>query len=173
MIEDHWKRIAGLHVTEAGDIAVVWMALDKETDTIHLYDCAIFRRLPPAVIGEGLTARGRWIPIAWETKAKATSDMLTERGCNMIEPLKEDDASAEITSNEIRQRMMTKRFKVAKPLSEWLDEYKTFFRTDITVPRDSHPLMAATRYAVAQLSWARLLRAKGKKQANHPRLAMI
>jgi pyruvate carboxylase len=99
--------------------------------------------------------------------------MLQERGCNMIEPLKEDDASAEITSNEIRQRMVTKRFKVPKRVVEWLDEYKTFFRTDTTVPRDSHPLMAATRYAVAQITWARQLRAKGKKQINHPRLAMI
>jgi hypothetical protein len=173
VIEDHWKRIAGLHVTEAGDIAVVWMALDKDADTVHLYDCAIFRRQPPAVIAEGITARGRWIPIAWEQKAKPTSDMLQERGCNMIEPLKEDDASAEITSNEIRQRMVTKRFKVPKRVVEWLDEYKTFFRTDTTVPRDSHPLMAATRYAVAQITWARQLRAKGKKQINHPRLAMI
>lgn len=173
MIEDDWKRIAGLHVTEAGDIAVVWMAFDKDADTIHLYDSAIFRRLPPAVISEGITARGRWIPIAWEQKAKPTSDMLTERGCNMIEPLKEDDASAEIRSNEIRERMLTKRFKVARTLAEWSDEYKTFFRTETTVPRDSHPLMAATRFAVAQLSWARRLRAKGKKLTNHPRIAMI
>jgi hypothetical protein len=173
VIEDHWKRIAGLHVTEAGDIATVWLALDKDADTIHCYACAFIRRQPPAVIAEDIAAHGRWIPIAWEKRAQATRDMLIERGMNMIDPLKEDDASAEITSNEIRQRMLSKRFRVSKALAEWTDEYKTFFRTDVTVPRDSHPLMAATRYAVAQLAWAKSLRAKGKKQTNHPRLAMI
>lgn len=174
MIEDWWKRIAGLHVTDAGDLAVVWLALDKDADTLHCYDCAIFRGQPPAVITEGISARGRLTPIAWEARAKPTSEMLTERGLNLIEALKEDDATAEIISKEIRERMLSKRFRVSKRLSEWLDEYKTYFRTEVKVPRDSHPLMAATRYAVAQLAWARPLRAKGKtKQSNHPRLAMI
>lgn len=173
MIEDWWKRIAGLHVTEAGDVAVVWMALDKDADTIHLYDCALFRGQPPAIITEGIGARGRTIPIAWEQKAKPTRDMLFDRGMNMIDPLKEDDALAEITSKEIKGRMLSRRFKVSKSASDWADEYKTFYKTEVSVPRDSHPLMAATRYAVAQIKWARPARAKGKKLTNHPRIAMI
>lgn len=173
MIEDWWKRIAGLHVTEAGDVAVVWLALDKDADTIHLYDAAIFRGQPPAVITEGITARWRGIPIAWEAKAKPTRDMLFDRGLNMIDPLKEDDAQAEIISKEIKGRMLSKRFKVSRSVSEWADEYNTFYKDETKVPRDSHPLMAATRYAVAQLAWARPVRKKSKKLTNHPRLAMI
>ena len=71
MIEDWWKRIAGLHVTDAGDLAVVWLALDKDADTHPFYDCAIFRGQPPAVITEGISARGRLTPIAWEAKCQA------------------------------------------------------------------------------------------------------
>jgi hypothetical protein len=172
-VDETWRRIAGLHVTAAGDIAVVWLAHDKDADTIHLYNCAMFRNQPPAIITEGIAALGRWIPIAWEAKSKPTHDMLLDRGLNMIEALKEDDASSEINSREIWERMRTGRFKVSNRLREWLDEYKTFYRTDTTVPRDSHPMMAATRYAVAQLDWAKRLRPKGKKQTNHPRIAMI
>ena len=40
---------------------------------------------------------------------------------------------------------------------------RPIYRDEVKVPRDSHPLMAATRYAVAQLAWARPLRAKGKR----------
>lgn len=175
IVEEHWRRIAGLHVSDAGDLAVVWLAHDKTADVLHLFDCAIFRDQPPAVIAEGINARGRSTPIAWEKKAEPTRDMLFERGVNVIDPLKEDDAVAEVWSREIWERMRTGRFKVASRLKEWLDEYKTFYRTDTAVPRDSHPLMAATRYAVAQLPWAQPVRRKtsGKKQVNYPKLAII
>jgi hypothetical protein len=174
LVEEWWKRIAGLHVTEAGDIGVVWLAHDKDADTIHLYNCAMLRHQPQAVIIEGLTALGRWIPMAWEAKQKPTRDMLMDHGLNLIDPVKEDAALAEITSREIADRMVTGRFKVPKRLSSWLSEYKTFYRSDTTIPRDSHPLMAATRYAVAQIKWAKAVRPKGaRKRVNHVRIAMI
>lgn len=173
-IDENWKRIAGLHVTEAGDIAVVWMAHDKLPDVIHLYDAAFFRQEPQPVVADGITCRGRWIPIAWNAKAKATAEWLRDKGCNLIDELKEDDALGEIHQREVDTRMRTQRMKVARTLANWQAEYKTFFRDGVKLPVDSHPLMAATRYAVAQLSWARRLRPKGAKpQRNYPRMAII
>jgi len=175
MIEDHWKRIAGMHVTEVGDVAVCWIAYDKQTDTITLYECAMFRGQQPAVIAEGVNSRGRWIPLAFRREDKPMADMLRDRGANTIEPLVENDALAEVWSKEIKERMDTGRFKVVRRLSEWLDESKTYFRDDAMVPRDSHPLMTATRFAVMQRKdWARALRPKGKaKQANYPKVAIV
>ncbi len=174
MIREDWKRIAGIHVTEAGDKAVVWLALDRETDTIHLYDCAIFRHQTWPVIGEGISARGKYIPMAWEARAKAISEELEKRGINMVpEPIHETDALAETTSAGIESRMQSRRLKINEACVEWTDEFKTFFRDKTAVPRDSHPLMAATRYAVAQMDWARPKTRKRKNERMAPKLAII
>jgi len=156
MIQPEWRRIAGIHVQSDADIGVVWMAHDKQSDVIHLYDCCLFRREVFAVIAEGINCRGKWVPIAWESGSKEVANKLLERGCNMLpEPIKDDQALAEVNSRDILERMKTHRIKVDKRLSEWLDEYRIFYRQDSQVPLTSSPLMSATRHAVSQLSWAR------------------
>lgn len=174
MIAPEWRRICGLHVQDEGEIAAVWLAHDRIPDVLHAYDCAIFRREVMAVIGEGLNARGRWIPIAWEKTAKEVADKLLDRGCNMLpEAEKETQAVREVTSRDIWERMRTGRFKVDKRLSEWLDEYRAFYREDSQVPNTSHPLMSATRHAVAQLDYAKRQHAGKKRVGNFPRVAIV
>jgi hypothetical protein len=176
-IEDSSRLICGVHVTEVGDIAVVWLAHDKKTDRLLLYDCAKFRQQPWAVIGEGFTARGKHIPIAWASTAKATMKELEDRGLNVIpEPVQADAAFDEIMSQTITNRMKTQRFKIGKLCVEFRDEAKTFVRDDAKVPKDSHPLMAATRHAVARLEWARPVRRKtaGNREGSlAPKLAIV
>lgn len=173
MISSDCKRIAAIHCQDDGDIGAVWTALDPGTDTIHLYDCCVFRREVAAVIAEGLNARGRWIPIAWEDSDKDMSDKLLDRGCNMLfEGYKDADTLSEVNSREIWERMRTGRFKTDKRLSEWLDEYKTFYRKDSQVPKTSHPLMSATRHAVANLDHAKRQSTK-RRQNNYPNLAIL
>src|SRR3990167_5649122 len=70
LVQADWRRIAGLHVQDDGVIGVVWLARDLVADVTHLYDCALFRREVDAVIGEGISARGKWIPVAWHKDAE-------------------------------------------------------------------------------------------------------
>lgn len=174
MLDSSWRRIAGIHVLEDGTTAAVWMAHDKNTDTIHLYDACLFKNEVLAVISEGLVARGRWIPVAWPKEAKELSDKLLDRGCNMLPESADDSAPmAEVNSLDIQERMRSSRFKVDKRLKNWLDEFSTFYRDEAKVPRGSHPLMSATRHAVASLPFARRQNAKGKKISTYPKVAMI
>ena len=174
MIENGWKRIAGLHWEDAGDCGAVWLAHDKQADVVHLYDACLFRREVLAVIAEGLTARGRWIPIAWENGAKKIIDKLLDRGCNTLpEPSKQTPVLAEAISRDVKERMLTGRFKVEKRLAEWLDEYRSFTRDEGQVPLKSYPLMSATRHAMADLEYARAQGRKGKAAANYPRVSII
>jgi hypothetical protein len=173
VIDPTWRRIAGVHVQDDGTLAAVWMALDKSSDVIHLYDACLFRREVLAVIAEGLNARGRWIPVAWEGRSKDMADTLLDRGVNVIpEPVKDAQAAAEVVSRDIWERMRTGRFKVDKRLAEWLDEYKAFYRQDSQVPLTGHPLMSATRYAVEQLPYARR-QASSRQSINYPNLAIV
>jgi hypothetical protein len=174
MIETGWKRIAGMHCQEGGDIAMVWIAHDKEADGLHVYDCCVFRREVLAVIAEGLNTRGRWIPIAWEETGKDIADKLLDRGCNLLaEPSKKTPSLAEVVSRDIKERMLTGRFKVDSRLAEWKDEYTNFIREEGQVPLKSHPLMSATRHAVADIDYARRQGRKGVKEVNYPKVALI
>lgn len=155
-IDESWSRIAGVHVENQGEMAIVWLAHDKVSDCVHLYDCAVFRREVLAVIAEGINARGRWIPLAWEKDAEEAVKKLKERGCKAIaDGYKDTPAVSEVTSRDIWERMRTGRFKVDKRNAEWLDEYRNFYREDGQVPKDSFPLMSATRHAMSVLKKAR------------------
>lgn len=174
MIDAHWKRIAGLQIQSDGTIASVWAAHDKETDIVHLYDCALFKREVPAVVAEGINARGRWIPIAWNKQAKEITDKLLDKGCNILpEPVDSSQPSIEASSLEIWERMRSHRFKVDKRLGEWLEEYRTFYRQDQKVPTDTHPLMAATRNALSMIQYARRQAAKRGRNINYPQIAIV
>lgn len=174
MIEPHWKRIAGIHQKENGEIAAVWLALDPDNDVVHLYDTCQFRGddRNPIIVSEGLNARGRKIPVAHDSKELA--EMLRDRGCCMLEdPTKGSAAMIEVISGDIAARMRTGRFKVSERLADWKDEYKSFFREDAKVPISSHPLMIATRHAMAELDYAKAERSRNHSKPMYPTVAMI
>ena len=176
MIEDSWRNIAGIHFQPGvSGVGAVWLAYDKKSDRVHLWDCALYGTDPPATIAIYLTKHSRWIPIAWEQDAKPLADLLLDRGCNMlVDPVKQTPVQAEAVSRDIVERMKTDRFKVEKRLVEWLDEYNSFNREDGMVPLKSHPLMAATRYAMANLDYARVNRRRGTDTTvNYPKVAII
>lgn len=175
MIEPDWPQICGIHVEKDGTIGAVWIAHERQADRIHLYDCAIFTREVPVIIGQSLSNHGRWIPIAWEKKQKAMCEKLKDRGCNMThEPHDDDDAVAEAVSRDIWERMRGQRFKVERRCAEWLDEFKNFTQKDQKVPREGYPLMSATRYAVAMFDeWARPERMPGAHRKNYPAVAVV
>ena len=156
MIQSDWKRICGLSLQSDGVLAGVWIALDHLTDTCHLYDTITLNREVPAVIVECITARGKWIPVSWSQSAKELIGELLSRGVNTItEPIKEDDCTLEMAAINIEERMRSSRFKVDERLKPWLEEFRSFRRTDAKIPREGYPLMMATQYAMARLSWAK------------------
>lgn len=157
MIEPDWKRMAGIHFEDEGTAGAVWLAHDRHSDVTHLYDACLFNREVFVIIAEGLAARGRWLPIAWERKQKALRDKLYERGCNMIqEGFEDSDAMSEAMARDIDEMLRTQRLRINKRLRSWLDEYQSLTRKDNKIPRQGFPLMSATRYAVGMFDeWAR------------------
>lgn len=172
-ISPHWRRIAGIYATEEASIGAVWLALEIENGTIHCYDAAIFQREVPVVIGEGLNARGRWIPIAWEKKDEPMVDKLRDRGCHfLMDPIKEDDTTAEVMSREIWQRMRQSQFKLSRYAKNLREEIADMNRQDFSGNRDNYPLVGALRYAVDKINFAKAQEAR-KPQKNYPSKAIV
>ena len=173
MIQNHWKRVCGVSIQEDGNLSAVWIAHDKDTDCVHLYDACSFKNEVAAVIAESINARGRYIPVGFEQSDEVFSKQLYERGCNVLPDLYKDvQAASEAVSRDIWERMRGSRFKVDKRLKNWVDEFNTFYRRDAQVPT-GHPLMAATRVAMANLQWAKSNAAarRGRRQ-NYPQMAI-
>lgn len=173
MIQDSWRRIAGIHVEEDGTIGAVWLAHDKETDKVHVYNAAVFEREVPAVIAKGISALGRWIPAVCNHEEMGKT--LLDEGCNILPDIpKEDQAIAEVLSREIWERMRTKRFGLDKTLKQvWLKEAESFRREDAKVPLGGYPLMSATRHATQFLDYAKPLSRRKRYQKNYPEIAVI
>jgi hypothetical protein len=173
-LSDSNKRIAGFHTEQDGRMAAVWMGIDTLSDVVTLYDCCLFNKEVLVVIAEGMNARGRWIPIAWESKNHDVSEHLLTRGCNMLyDSVKETPELAEMLTRDIWERMRTGRFKVEKRLGEWLKEFELFGKQDGKVPISAFPLMAATRYAVASLKEAKRLKSPAKHKSMAPKIAIL
>lgn len=172
MIEPHHKRIAGMHVTKQGDIALVWLAVNPDTKNIHIYDTALFHIEVPAVIAESMNNRGRWIPVAW-----ANPEMMRqfqERGVRFLpDPSSTTSEMAEVVSRELWERIRGKRITVDKNLKGWAEEAKSLSREKGMIPVDSHPLMAATRIAMQQIKSAKRQGSRLKRPGGRRSVAIV
>lgn len=172
MIPRGHKGIAGMHVSKTGEIAVVWLSLDQVVDDVTVVDAALFKSEVPIVIAESINARGRWIPIAWNHEEMMQS--LLDRGCRMLpEKTSDSEEMAEIVSRDIWERMRTQRMHFNKRLKNWIEEAISLERNNNKIPKDSHPLMAATRLAISELRYARRNEPVKKHKKNFVRQAIV
>jgi hypothetical protein len=174
VIEPTDRRLAAIQPLDDGTLGLVWIAHNKDTDIVRVYDACLFKREVLAVIAESLNARGRWIPVVWPAGQEPLYEDLLLRGVNVLpNGIKDTAVTAEIGSREIWERMRTGRFKVDKRLKDWVDEYRAFYRRDGEVPTDAFPLMGATRLAVSNLFEARALANRRAGQKLKPRVSVL
>jgi hypothetical protein len=176
-LEPYWRRIAGMHIEDNGDLGAVWLAYDEQAGVVHIYDAALFRNEVPAVIQYGISARGRQIPLAWRKQDKPMADALLDAGINtLVDPYEETPSIIEIDTQEIFQRLRASALRVERRVSEWLDEYKRMQRelksdgaaSRWVVPPKGFPLIAATRCAIKMLPWAEAEYDRFQQTENYP-----
>lgn len=175
-IPEFWRRIAGVHVQEDGNVGAVWLALDPNSDVVWVYDAAIFRSQVMAQIAEGMSGRGGWIPVAWHKSGEDFVSELLDRGVNVLpDPVKDSPPAMEESVRRILGRLESSRFRVPPYVGSWLDEHRRYVRVEEKLPkdRDSFPLMMATQYAVSMINWAIAQRPPKSRKPNHPKVAIV
>jgi phage terminase large subunit-like protein len=174
-IPDHWPRVAALDFGWDHPTAAVWMAWDRDTDTVHIYDVYRLRQQPVAVHASAIKARGEWIPVAWphdgnnDTAAGIKlASQYRDAGVNMMphhaqytpqgqEPSENTKAirtSVEAGVSDMLNRMTEGRLKVAKHLEDWWQEFRIYHRKDGKIVKERDDLMSATRYGIMTLEHA-------------------
>ena len=170
-IEEHWPRIAAIDFGWDHPTAVVWCAIDQDTDTFYIYDCHRASKASPATHSGFIKSRPSFIPIAYPHDGNrrdsmgnpGLADQYRNLGCNMLlehfsnpTPLgeKKGGNSVEEGIMAILQAMEADKFKVFSTLSDWFEEFRMYHRKEgkITPLRDD--LMSATRYAFQSQRYA-------------------
>lgn len=171
----HWPRIAGIDFGWDHPTALVWMAWDRDTDTVYVYDCHRQRHQPVAIHASALMGRGKWIPVAWPADGlndTAVGPQLAKQyrdaGANLLyehaqyekvgdietEDTKRARNSVEAGVADMLTRMRRGGLKVFAHLGDWFDEFKMYHRKDGKIVKLVDDLMCATRYGIMMLRFA-------------------
>ncbi len=146
--------------------AAVWLAWDRDTDTVYVYDCYREREATPVIHAASIKPRGVWIPVAWPHDGhqhdKGSGIELAKQyraqGVNTLPnhaqfaPEGTDgETKASRTSVEagligMLDDFQTSHLKVFEHLNNWFEEYRIYHRKDGKVVKLMDDLLSATRY---------------------------
>lgn len=165
----HWRHIIGLDLGGAESAtAWAWMALDPDTDVLHLLH--VYSEVDPriSVHAASLLSSARNVNVAWPHDANITqgdgvsyANDYRQRGVRML------PESARFPDNEggghgveagiskVYNRMAEGRFKVPLHIQSFWDELRTYHRADGKVVKNHDHVMDAVRYGIMMLRFAR------------------
>lgn len=164
-VPKHWARIIGLDFGWDHPAAAVWLAYDRDTDTVYLIDEFKIREASPVQQAPLLGGKGRWIPIAWPHDGlqhdKGSGEQLAEiyrkHGANLLP----DRATFEDGSNgleagiaEMLDRMQTGRWRVFSTCTGWLDEFRLYHRKNGLIVKLKDDAISASRYGMMMIRFA-------------------
>ena len=170
-----WPRLCGMDFGYDHPTAAVWLAWDRDTDTVHLYDTHRLREATPIIHAATMKAKGTWIPVAWPHDGlqhdKGSGEALAQQYRNLGVLMLKDKAThapmrgekegtggngVEAGLMDMLDRMQTGRLKVAKHLHDWWGEFRLYHRKDGKVVKEGDDLMSATRYALMMIRHAKV-----------------
>ena len=169
----HWPRIAGIDFGYDHPFAAVWLAWDRDTDTVYAFDCYREAKATPPIHVAALKSRGEWIPVAWphdglqhdKGSGVPLADQYREMGVNMLkekfsnpsDPWQKEGQGGqgvEAGITEMLTRMQTGRFKVFESCHELLEEIRIYHRKDGKLVKLRDDAISACRYGVQSLRFA-------------------
>ena len=157
-LPDHFVWIAGIDFGWTHPTAAVKCAWDREDDVFYV--CSAYKRkeATPLIHAGALKPWGDWLPWAWphdgEQTEKGSGDKIAQQysshGLNMLPSRAAfEDGSIKVEPGlmGMLDYMQTGRFKVAKHLNDWWDEFRLYHRDSGRIVKEYDDLMDATRYA--------------------------
>lgn len=164
----HWPHIGGMDFGWDHPFAAVAIVWDRDTDTVYVYRTHRLREATPLIHSNTLRTWGRLV-WAWPRDGRretlegagiALANQYRDHGLDMLADhaqFEDKSVSVEAGIMDMLTRMQGGRFKVAKNLNDWFEEFRLYHRKDGLVVKEADDLMAATRYAMMMLRFARTM----------------
>jgi phage terminase large subunit-like protein len=161
----HWGRLAGIDFGISHPTAVSWMAHDRDTDCIYVYDTMRIADTSVVLQAPLIAAKGRWVPCAYphdgdnreKSSGRTLAEQYRELGVNMLpDPVKHADGgnSVEAGISDILNRMQTGRFKVFSNQTLFFEEMRLYHRRNGLIHKVDEDLLDAVRYGVMGIRYA-------------------
>ncbi len=148
-IPSHWTRCFGMD-TGWKFTAGIWLAQNRDTGVVYLYDCYKASEEKPPVHAEAFKSRGAWIPGAGDcadiNKMDGEQFLKTYRklGVNVSLP---DKRSKEANIQEVWIALCTGKLKVFRSCQKWFEEMRLYRRDEKQkIVKANDHLMDATQY---------------------------
>jgi hypothetical protein len=171
-IPSSWPRIVGIDFGWDHPAAAAWLAWDRDSDCLYLYDCWRMREKTPAEQAPYIVGKGKWIPVAWPHDGlqhdKGSGEQLAQKyrdaGVNMMPERStwpDGTNGVEAGIMELIDRLRGGRMKVFKTCQPWLDEQRTYHRKDGLIVKKKDDVISASRYAMMMKRYAETAPSRG------------
>lgn len=143
--------------------AAVWVAYDKDNDTIYVYSDYKRGEVPIEVHATAIKGRGAWIPGVGDSSARESDgeqiiNKYKAQGVSMRLPNKSVDAGIQ----EVMSRLSTGRLKIFSTCQKVLDELRRYRYNDKQqIVKEHDHLMDALRYIVMSIHIATTQKLQG------------
>lgn len=164
-IPRHWPRIAAIDFGWDHPTAVVWGAIDRDTDTTYIYaEYGASQTLVP-VHADAVKARGQWIPLAWPhdgdnntAVGPSLASQYRNKGVNMLperaqmtndtmsDDTKQVKTSVEGGLSDMLTAFNEGRLKIFTSCTRIFSEKRWYRRENGKVVKQGDDYMAALRY---------------------------
>lgn len=175
-VPGHWPQINGLDFGWDHPFAAANIAWDRDADIVYV--CKGYResKQTPPIHAAAIKPWGAWVPCAWphdgHAHDKGSGDQLAAQYRAQGLAMLHDHATHAEGGNgveagilEMLTRMQTGRLKVFSTVGEWFEEFRLYRREKGKVVKERDDLMAATRYAIMMLRYAKVKPAKKVEEA--------
>ena len=174
-LPEHWPRIVGIDFGWDHPFAAVWLAWERDTDTVYLYDeYRVRERTPKDHVADMREKPGfEWIPVVWphdglqhdKQSGVALADAYRSAGLNLLQdkfsnppsPGEEEGSGGngvEVGVMSMLTRMQSGRLKVFSTCQQWLQEFRQYHREDGKIENVDDDLISASRYGCQSLRFA-------------------
>ena len=181
-VPDFWVKLWGIDFGIGHPFASALILWDRDTDIIHVHHTYRIADALSIVHAAAIKRTGGNVPVAWPRDG-------TERDAHSGEPLSaaykkhgllmlpehatwpEGGVSTYAGIKEMDERMRTGRFKVARHLNEFFEEYRNYHYKDNKVVKIKDDILSAIRTAVMMKRFARavMLGGASDRARNDPR----
>lgn len=177
-IPKHWPRICSLDFGFDHPMAATWLAHDRDTDTIYVYDTFAVRETSVALQAPLIAAKGRWIPTAWPHDGlqhdKGSGEELANQyralGVNMLPEratFQDGGNGLEAGISEMLNRMQTGRWKVFGNQQAWFAEFRMYHRKNGLINKIRDDMLSASRYGMMMIRFASTEPRTGTGKVHH------
>jgi phage terminase large subunit-like protein len=165
-IPAHWWKLWGIDFGIGHPFAAVLILWDKDNDVIHIHHTYRVADALPIQHAAALKQIGAAVPVAWprdgtnrQADGKPLADHYKRHGLVMLADhatWPDGSVSTEAGILEMDEREKSGRLKVARHLSDYLEERRFYHRKDGQIVKLKDDLMSAARIAIMAKRFARL-----------------